>query len=283
MKDLAGSTLYYAPGGGLGHMRRAHWVAKQLGFAHDWTLIASPAPHLQAWMADRTRVERIPSALENRRTDLQAWLRDIVDRVRPQRIFVDAFPGGLFGEWCGFDLPPDIEQIHVARLLVWSNYCGRLCEPSPRFDRIYILEPLHQEHEKALNRMSSSVGPLVLEPFVADSETAPPVSSPFWLITHSEPVEEVLELLAHAREAAHIEGAAPSFVLATMCDVVTPGVEVLRNADARTLYSSASRIFSAAGFNTMQETKAWRARHYFIPMPRRLDDQFERARRARHV
>ena len=212
MKDLAGSTLYYAPGGGLGHMRRAHWVAKQLGFAHDWTLIASPAPHLQAWMADRTRVERIPSALENRRTDLQAWLRDIVDRVRPQRIFVDAFPGGLFGEWCGLDLPPDIEQIHVARLLVWSNYCGRLCEPSPRFDRIYILEPLHQEHEKALNRMSSSVGPLVLEPFVADSETAPPVSSPFWLITHSEPVEEVLELLAHAREEAPLEGEAHRLV-----------------------------------------------------------------------
>ena len=131
--------------------------------------------------------------------------------------------------------------------------------------------------------MSSAVEPLILEPFVADSETAPPVSAPFWLITHSEPMEEVLELLAHARAAAHIEGATPSFVVATGCDVDTPGAQVLRNVDACTLYASASRIFSAAGFNTMQETKAWRARHYFIPMPRRLDDQFERARRARHV
>jgi hypothetical protein len=46
-------------------------------------------------------------------------------------------------------------------------------------------------------------------------------------------------------------------------------------------FADAQRIFSAAGFNVMRQTARYRSKHTALPMPRRFDDQFERARRAR--
>ena len=100
---------------------------------------------------------------------------------------------------------------------------------------------------------------------------------------HSEPVEEVCDLISYAKEAARIEQIIPRLVAITATKVKVPGVECLTNTDAIDWYPRAHRLFTAAGFNTMQETRAWRGIQHIVPMPRALDDQFERARRARQL
>ncbi len=50
---------------------------------------------------------------------------------------------------------------------------------------------------------------------------------------------------------------------------------------AAQLFPAASRIISAAGFNVMLETEAWRAKHDVVPFARKFDDQYRRAARRR--
>ena len=50
---------------------------------------------------------------------------------------------------------------------------------------------------------------------------------------------------------------------------------------ASVLFEQADKIFTACGFNAMQQTKDFRNKHHFIPFERRYDDQFERAKRFR--
>lgn len=283
--------LYYAPGGGLGHMRRAAKLAQQLDFGSGWVLAASAAPALARWLPAGAKLEIIPAELSNQPAALREWINALLARLAPSALYVDAFPGGLFGECCGLALPAGMETIHVARLLDWARYAQRLTAPLPRFNRILMLEPLHHAHQQALEAASSSIQPLILDAPVTTDVAKPdkaaaattPNNAPLWLIAHSEPLDEVHDLLAYAQAAARAEHVAPRFAVISACAGTAPGVEWHADADAIDWYPRASRLFTAAGFNTLHETRPWRQRQHIMPMPRALDDQFERARRERQL
>ena len=105
-------------------------------------------------------------------------------------------------------------------------------------------------------------------------------------MTHTGPAAEVLELVAYARDQADAEGVTPWFVVATPAGVAPPAAPDLVPVDRYPvwpLFGSADRIVTAAGFNAMRQVAPHRDRHRFLPMPRRFDDQVERARRARRT
>ena len=101
------------------------------------------------------------------------------------------------------------------------------------------------------------------------------------LIVHSQPQAEVDALCVHAAEYAERERIHPHLLLISPLPPPAPlqgRIRWLPSAEARAFFALAERIFSAAGFNTMQQLKGWQGRHEVLPFFRRFDDQFWRAR-----
>ncbi len=128
--------LYYALGGGLGHLTRARKVLAALGIEDAVLLTASPygadprvtGPH---------RALKVPRRLGHDRAAFRAWLAPLLREA--DELIVDTFPGGILGELCGLDLPP---ARLVARRLRWEVYEQRLDGPLPAYARTYEVEPL---------------------------------------------------------------------------------------------------------------------------------------------
>jgi hypothetical protein len=168
--------VYYAVGGGLGHLVRAQRVLEKLGL-HD-AVIVTASPHAERVCRSFLRV---PPELEHDRLAHRDWLRGL----GAERLIADAFPGGIQGELCGLDLPVD----YVARLLRWDAYRAAVPFELPRIGTTYVVEEL-------THAPFGTVVPLDLSlPHVPVVE-----EEPYWVVVHSGPGEEVRELVAYARE-----------------------------------------------------------------------------------
>ncbi|MCA2219731.1 hypothetical protein [Nonomuraea aurantiaca] len=237
----------YARGGGLGHLTR---VRAYLHTVH-------------------------PGAVTTIRTE---WPRDPAVLARADEIVVDAFPAGLDGE-IGAAVPRGPRVVHLARLLRWEAYRPLIQARPLRFHRTWLAEPVSDPHLAYLESVSDEVVPLAL----ADPPAAPATAPGDWLIVHSGPPGEILELVAYARESAVLEGLSPRLVLVSPAAPpgLPAGVAHLAVSPAWPLFATAGRIVSAAGFNVVRQAAPYRHKHRMVPFPRRFDDQFTRAARAR--
>lgn len=284
--------VVYADGGGLGHLTRVQALRHTLGLDEPVTVLTS-----SVHAGDHRVVAGLRTvALTITRNDLAArrsWLQRTLVELDPSLIVVDAFPAGLGGEIDATTVPSSVPLVHVARLLRWPAY-RRVLPPDPvRFDRSYLLEPLHAEHHRHLVERSGDVVALELvdpppdgsaSALAAWPDGAPAGDRPRWLIAHAGPASEVAELVAYARDQAEAESVAPVLVVAAPQGAAPPpaaDLVLLDRYPVWPLFGSADRIVTAAGFNVMRQLAGHRDRHRFVAMPRRYDDQPERARRAR--
>lgn len=263
--------LYYAIGGGLGHLTRGRRVLELLGLTDRAVFVTASPYAADLRVTGGIPVLQAPQHLEGDRDRANAWLRDVVQHEGVERIIVDVFPGGIQGELCGLDVPMDL----VARLLQWSVYRAAVPGPLPRFETTYVLERLTAEHDAFIAEHSARVVGLSLDSLPATGEAAGDDS---WLIVHSGPEDEVRELIAWAGELRRDE----RVLVAARCPAALPkGFEFVDEYPVAHRFACASRIISAAGFNVMAETEAWAEKHHVIPFPRRFDDQYLRAARRR--
>lgn len=259
-------SLYYAPGGGMGHVTRARRVLQRIGIANAKIVArTSSAPDIIA----------IPEELDGDPAAHAEWLAPHLDG----HLIVDTFPAGIQGELASIRVP---RVDYVARLLRWHVYREDVPADAPRFHTTYVVEPLTDEHDEFVRQQSDAVAELDLHesPAIADSRLAR-----YWLIVHSGPAEEVLELARYAAELRDLAGSTREVLVATPCVVELPdGFRRVDAVPATHLYPEAEKIITAAGFNVMLETEAHRDRCVVLPFPRRFDDQFLRAaRRAGRV
>ena len=236
--------VYYAVGGGLGHLVRGLRVLAKLGL--DATIVTA-SPYAER-VCGAVPFIRVPRELENHVEAHRAWVRGL----DAERILADTFPGGIQGELCGLDVPID----HVARLLRWDAYRTAVPFALPEIGTTYVVEELTHAVDTAVIPLDLSVPHI---PVVEEED--------YWLVVHSGPEEEVRELVAYAREAG-----------APARPIVVQGADVWPES---TLFTAAAKIVTAAGFNVMLETEQWRAKHLVVPFARRFDDQFVRASRRR--
>ena len=274
-------TLYYAVGGGLGHLTRARAVVDRLGLADRATLLTASAFADDPRVTGGLRVLRIPAGLDRDRAAYRHWLRAAIG---DSELYVDSFPGGVIGELGGLTGVRSVH--HVSRRLRWRAYARRLHGPLPRFDRSLVIEALEPEHAAALRARSERVEPLDLDPTAAVPATDPPAGladgDPLWLVVHSGPEAEVTDLLRYADEQRAIERSAARIVVVSPAApaALPPAAAAVDHYPAASLYPLADRIFTACGFNAMRETAPYRDRHRFVPYERALDDQFWRAAEA---
>jgi len=244
--------LYYAVGGGLGHLVRGLRVIEKLGLTG--AVIATASPHAER-VCGTTPFVLVPRELERNPDAHRDWIRSL----GAERVIADTFPGGIQGELCGLDVPID----WVARLLRWDVYREAVPFVLPEITTTFVVE-------EVTHPLAGKIVPLDLSP-----EPAPFVEEdPHWLVVHSGPDEEVRELVAYAQEVRSVSVTKPREVkIVSGCDV-WPASE---------LFPAAAKIITAAGFNVMLETWQWRAKHVVVPFARRFDDQFVRAARRKRL
>ena len=129
--------LYYALGGGLGHLTRARKVlgdgarpccSPPRGYARD--------PRVTGGLP----VIPVPRRLGHDRAAFRALAgRRCSPTCDPDELIVDSFPGGILGELCGMELPP---RAAVARAPALGRYARAPRRPAPAYDAVHVLEPL---------------------------------------------------------------------------------------------------------------------------------------------
>lgn len=268
----------YANGGGLGHLTRIRAYLHTRGVTPDdpvTILTKSPFAADPRVTGGRT-VLSAPGDLD--RDGLADWLGATLARLRPYELVVDAFPAGLGGELTAAAVPAGTRTVHLARLLRWEAYRPLLPAAPVRFAETWLVEPVTGEHEAYLRSVSAVSAPLSLaEPPAGGVEIGG------WLVVHAGPPEEVAELVGYARETAAVEGVRPRLTLVAprRPEDLPPDVAHLDAYPAWPLFASAERIVTAAGCNAVRQLAPWRERHRMMPFPRRFDDQYARAARAR--
>lgn len=253
--------LYYALGGGLGHLTRGRRVLETLGVEATFVTASSYASDPR--VTGRFDVIRVPAQLEGDVDAHREWLR----ALPCERMIVDTFPCGIQGELSGLDVPMEL----VARRLKWDEYRRVVPHPLPQFQRVWVME--------AMDPFWSAATASCRFQFAPEEKRQLDVAAlhKYSLIVHSGPEEEVNELVAYARELT-----SERVLVATRCAIDLPdGFERIDAYPVTHLFPNATRIISAAGFNVMLETEPYRDKHHVIPFPRTYDDQYHRASRRR--
>ena len=295
--------LYYAMGGGLGHLVRARAVLHTLGLESRAAIVTASAHAADPRVVGRVPVFRAPSAGERPASDYRDWLTSLLTETAPEEIFVDTFPAGLLGEWNALaDLPVvrGARRTYVGRLLRWSEYTTTLHVP-PRlsFARGLFVEDLHPDHDAAMRSCCDDVRSLVLRDPPPDptadvandaalANVLRMLPQRFWLVVHSGPQDEVVELVAYARDRQRYERNEDPLLLACPLGVIDPlsdllGATPIDVYPATALCHRAARVITACGFNSMRQMWPIRERHAYLPFQRRFDDQFARAERRRQT
>ncbi|MBK8595954.1 MAG: hypothetical protein IPP07_16670 [Holophagales bacterium] len=273
--------LYYAMGGGLGHLTRARAFLHTTGLGEGATLFASSRFADDPRVTGGLPVVKVPAGLDGDPEGLRELLERTIAGLGVRRLVVDAFPAGLLGELAAFHAPAGLELWHVARLLRWERYAADASSRLPRFERTFVLEELHGEHRRALGAASGELLPLdLVDP---PSAAQDPVEPPYALVVHGGPDEETADLLACARELLRASPGPARLVLASpeRPGDLPPDVTWLDRFPAAGLFAAAERIVTAAGFNAVRQTEPHRRRRFLVPYSRRFDDQFARAARSR--
>lgn len=273
----------YAQGGGLGHLTRIRAFLHTARPGVDATIVTGSSYAADPRVVGDLPVVSPPPAIDRGR--LTGWLRDTLRGLAADELVVDAFPAGLAGELTAEVRPPGVRAVtHLARLLRLDAYRPLLPARPLRFDTTWYVEPLTGAHRAHLADVSGTLAPLRLEepPVTTEPDPAGRCDGG-WLVVHSGPGAEVAELIRYATEMATMEHIRPRLVLvsSTAPAVLPPGVHHLGAYPAWPLFARAARIITAAGCNAVRQAGPWRSRHRMVPFPRRYDDQFTRAARAR--
>ncbi|MBC6459411.1 hypothetical protein [Actinomadura sp. HBU206391] len=270
----------YAQGGGLGHLTRIRAFLHTTRRRERVTILTGSPFAADARVVGGHEVLSAPAGMD--RDGLSRWIGAALADLAPRELLVDAFPAGLSGELHSGVAPAGTRMVHLARLLRWDAYRRLLPAAPPRFDQTWTVEPLTRAHHAYLGSVSSALAPLELAEPPAD---AVPPSPGGWLIVHTGPAAEVLDLVEYARESAAAENARPRFTLVSPQRPAGLPAEVahLDVYPAWPLFPESERIITAAGCNAVRQLAPWRSRHRMVPFPRRFDDQFARAARHRRL
>lgn len=286
-------TVFYSLGDGLGHFTRARAASHTLRLSGQIVYLMTRPPKGIALLPAGEEIRTPTPDTLRRGQDLADWLNQQLAELRPDLLFLDTFPSGLRCEWSQVEIPSGCEFRHFARNLRWTAISDRVTKISRRFDVCYRMEELDPLQEKFLRAQSALFEDLALvdPPAILPVEIEEKLERwssdrrPLWLIVHSGPGNEVVELIQFARELAEKASPQPRFLLISpgTPDTIPLELEFLNFYPAHLLFPRADRVITACGFNLMRQAALLARRHDFLPFPRRYDDQAARGSRYRKL
>lgn len=259
-------TFFYVMGGGLGHLYRVRTFINQEHLS-PFKIVTNNSLAIRLFHEKEILYVKgdTPEMLSSQ---IQGMFK------YTDSLFVDTFPVGLFGELQGLQ----VKQMHyLARRLKWNTYRSLLGTNVPHFARTYLLEDLEPEHEAFVNQHSASVSTLKLVYPSPAPDCIPleliPAGQPIWLLVHAFIQEEVDALVRYAQEVAQLEKESPVFVLLSDQKISDERVFCHTYFPASDWFPLVDKIFIGGGFNSIQQTAAYRSKVKAIPFPRKYDDQ----------
>jgi len=267
-------TLYYAPGGGLGHATRAAAILRRVRRLGNPSLLAFvTTPH-----ALPLEVEGIPY---HRPADLspeglRSAAETLIRECNPRVLVVDTFPLGITGELAEILPALDCRKILVTRRLQsqWAAWGPPAWGP---FDRVLLAEAWKEaEHARLCSpillrdaeerwpreRAKAALGVAGDEPVVLGvSSDAPEWTHVFFNLLR--------KIWARLRPSARLRLASPHL----------PPDDPLRvdHYPLLELMNGVDLVVGPCGYNLFHETQACGVPAIFLPQPRRYDDQYARA------
>ncbi|MBX2955838.1 MAG: hypothetical protein KF846_06760 [Cyclobacteriaceae bacterium] len=260
--------LFYAMGGGLGHLYRVRTFIDQAHLTSIKVLTNNP-------LAEKLfSHEEIVFVEHETPHGLTQQIQSTLNIIPFTELYVDAFPVGLFGELPALNL----RTVYLARRLNWSNYKLLVKAGQLRFNETLLFEELEEEHLQFVSEVSENISPIDLNYPQADSSRIIsreiiPHAKPVWLIVHSFIREEVESLVRYAKEVARLEKQDPVFVVLSDQQIVEENVFCYAWFPAQDWFPLASRIFTGGGFNVLKQAVPYAEKITAIPFPRRYDDQ----------
>lgn len=294
--------LYYAMGGGLGHLTRACAVWNTLKINLDEILLLTASTHAhEPYLPENVKVLQVETTMQQKENQLiyQNFLKNILLENDISAIYLDAFPLGIIKEWRFLAVflkenQLNIKIYYLARLLN-DNYFDSIGLDNSEnifYDTVFLLENLTSKNMNYIEKKTKNIKNItLLYPKVVKNEKnidffgnlIGNLPKDYWLIVHSEPLNEIEILLDFAMQIAQKEGKKTFFVVICAVEISEKMTNNDGNNDknilwanyypASDLFESAEKIFSAAGFNLMQQILPYYRKHYLMPFPRKLDLQ----------
>ncbi|KJR40432.1 hypothetical protein MCHI_003654 [Candidatus Magnetoovum chiemensis] len=155
--------LYYAFGGGLGHISRAYAVINHLPMPVR-ILASSRLTHLTLDYAP-CPVDILDLALLNKYSQYYSFLNNYIRAHNIKTIILDTFPFGIVGEW--LETAKDIPRILIARYIKWEDYLKRVKHKITALSYYTLaLEELELDYKETLKRSGTFVridAPVVID------------------------------------------------------------------------------------------------------------------------
>jgi hypothetical protein len=279
----SGGIFYYALGGGMGHLMRAHALSRAFSRIDSRPFVALTNARFDGPdVPVRLQLEGRPEAVE-----LTLLLRELLAALRPSVFVVDAFPAGILGE---LELllgshscrkmavlrrldPAWVTRWELSRLLPSAYDAVALIEPGARFagypDGVWTVETapvlardasellLPDEARAALGQAGEA--PLVLAAITGDT------AGDYGILRAAE---------THLREACGDEA---GLRLAAPLPPVGQEERTLFHVPLMELLTGVDLVIGPCGYNLAHETAALGVPAVFLPQRRTYDDQRGRA------
>ena len=228
------------------------------------------------------------SELVNNKSALKNWVCKQIEEIKPDKLIIDAFPGGILGELTDLIALKQIKNIeYIARILKTEIYQKRLKGELPSFSKIWKIEELDKNQNLYLENLSQinkiSFTNLKLNYPSSDADSSIPLPPNCWLIVHSGSDGELQELFNYAQDTAMLENMSPNFVVIGQIqrpEFLPDDIPYYSIYPVTSLLEKARKVISGAGFNIMQQMSNMKEKHIVLPFERALDDQFLRVKLA---
>ncbi|WP_282067855.1 hypothetical protein [Olleya namhaensis] len=266
--------VFYAQGGGLGHLTRTDKLIKSLNIPLELVVIISPS-HFTGYFKN---YQFIKLAWSDTPSTWTKQITEVIKKLEITSFYIDTFPFGLKGELCavykGF---PNVNYTYVARVLKWETYLKAMPQiTTVNFSETLILEKLYNTHLEWITNHSTHTTNLTLK-----SSSITPIAfleTPYVMVVHSGGQADVLHIIARAN-TDYKSDQNMKIVVFTQVDIQLKQKNVIIYKDrfpVSQYYKHATKIYTAAGFNSIQELKKYINKHVIIPFEKLYDDQFFR-------
>lgn len=214
-------VLYYAFGGGLGHLTRASAVLYTFGYHENDFLVVTSSPFANIVFKEKNFIY-IPDDFNTKPAELCSRIESIIQEFQINVFYVDSFPLGLIGEFIHMKVKKCVIR-YIARLLKWNNYVSCLSNFYFRFEETFIIEPLPDVQMDYIIRNSENYKYISLKYPSSENKSdvnqiLSKISSPVWLIVHSGNMDEINILQNFAAEIADIEHTKPEYLVVSQTD-----------------------------------------------------------------
>ncbi|WP_040281765.1 hypothetical protein [Psychroserpens damuponensis] len=263
--------VFYAQGGGLGHLTRVDTLIKTLDIPKREVIIITPSVftnYFKGYQFVRLRWDE----------HHYDWAKTIVHTLKKYpvtRFYVDTFPFGLKGELnLVYSTFPKLTYIYISRVLKWDFYTSTVTQKaSIIFYNTLLLEPLYDAHLNWITSHSTSVTPITLK-----RESLTPIcymKSAYVLVVHSGGKDDVLKICKQAIEDYKTQNSI-KIVVFTQVHVHIENDNVVVKNDVYPVsqyFENAIKIYTAGGFNSMHELKNYKEKHVAVALNKLYDDQ----------